>query len=405
MTDENQAISDFQKDMISASRAMALRRSSWKQQQWKDAVPNEQKALQFLLRAEATFRKIQVAFGARGGGGGGGGGGGAARDLAALLDLELDTEKNQYETQQSAKGTTTAEQKAQEVDDVLKKLDDLAKREEGLAQQQRNGTQTAEQKWQQEMLQREAEQLKQQMEQQLAQNSQSGQQGQQSGQQSGQQASGQSGRGGQSGSSASGRGGQAGGQQSPEQAADSRQQAAQQALERLKQATDDMKRAASQSASAADSRRAADRLREATDLLGGAQQQDASGRLNSMSQTAEQLAQRQKQQADYVRSLMAQQNAAKAAGQQPKGPTAQEIDKLINDRQQVTDDLSRLTQQLRTAARELAPTQPGASSETAHGARCNVDENDLGKPGCKRVRTGCEAEIFPIPWRRRSRTI
>ena len=61
-------------------------------------LTNEQKALQFLLRAEATFRQIQVAFGAQGGGGGGGG---AARDLAALFDLELDTEMNQYETRKS----------------------------------------------------------------------------------------------------------------------------------------------------------------------------------------------------------------------------------------------------------------------------------------------------------------
>jgi hypothetical protein len=55
----------------------------------------------------------------------------------------------------------------------------------------------------------------------------------------------------------------------------SRQQAAQQALDRLRQASDDMGRAASGAASAADSRRAADRLREATELLGRTQQQDA----------------------------------------------------------------------------------------------------------------------------------
>ncbi len=103
LTDEVQAISDFQKDMIAASEAMAPAAQQLQQQKWKDAIPNEQKALQSLLRAEATFRQIQVAFGAQGGGGGGGGG--AARDLAALFDLELDTEKNQYETQQSAAAT------------------------------------------------------------------------------------------------------------------------------------------------------------------------------------------------------------------------------------------------------------------------------------------------------------
>ena len=31
-----------------------------KQQQWHDAIQPEQKALQYLLRAEATFRQIQV---------------------------------------------------------------------------------------------------------------------------------------------------------------------------------------------------------------------------------------------------------------------------------------------------------------------------------------------------------
>jgi len=370
LTDEVQAIGDFQKDMIAASEAMGPAAQQLQQEKWKDAIPNEQKALQFLLRAEATFRQIEVAFGARGGGGGGGGG--AARDLAALFDLELDTEKNQYETRQSA--ATSAEQKAQEIDDALKKLDELARREENLAQQQRNGTQTAEQKWQQEMLQRDAQQLQQQMEQQLAQNGRQGQPGQQ-GQQSSQSASAS----GQSSGQAGQRSGQGGSspQQSADRAADSRQQAAQQALDRLRQANDDMRRALSRNSSAADSRRAADRLREATGLLGGMQQQDAAGRLNSMAQTADQLAARQKQQADRVRDLVAQQNAARASGRPQNNPSAQEIDKMVNDRQQVSDDLTHLTQQLRTAARELAPTQPAASTKL-RSALDGMDENDLG---------------------------
>jgi len=361
LTDEVKAIGDFQKDMLAAAQAMAPAAQQLQQQKWKDAIPNEQKALQSLLRAEATFRQIQVAFGAQGGGGGGGG---AARDLAQLFELELDTQKNQYETPQSA--SSNAEQKAREIDDALKKLDELAKREEDLAQQQRNGQQTAEQKWQQEMLRREAEQLQQQMEQQLAVSGQRGQQGQQG--QRGQQ-------GGQNASSS----GQSGGQSSSGQSSSgqSREQAAQQALDRLRQANDDMKRATTQSASAAASRRAADRLREATDLLGGLQQQDAAGRLNSMAQTADQLAARQKQQADQVRDLMAQQNAARAANRPQKFPSAQEIDKMVNDRQRVSDDLSRLTQQMRDAARELAPTQPGASTKL-RGALEGMDENDLG---------------------------
>jgi hypothetical protein len=368
LTDEVQAISDFQKDMVAASDAMAPAAQQLQQEKWKDAIHNEQKALQSLLRAEATFRQIQVAFGARGGGGGGGG---AARDLASLFDLELDTQKNQYETQQAV--ATSAEQKAQEIADALKKLDQLAKREEDLAQQQRNGAQTAEQKWQQEMLQREAQQLQQQMEQQLAQKGQKGQQ-EQPGQQ-GQQSS-QSGQSASASGQSSGQPAQAGGQDHAN-AADSRQQAAQQALDRLRQANDDMRRAVSQNASAADSRRAADRLRQATDLLGGMQQQDAGGRLSSMAKTADQLAAQQKQQADHVRDLVAQQSAARASGQPLHYPSAQEIDKMVNDRQQVTDDLARLTEQMRTAARELAPTQPGASTKL-RSALDALDENDLG---------------------------
>jgi hypothetical protein len=361
LTAEVQAISDFQKDMLAAAKAMEPAAQQLQQQKWKDAIPNEQKALQSLLRAEATFREIQVAFGA---GGGGGGGGGAARDLAALFDLELDAEKNQYETRKSA--ASTEEQKQQEIDDALKKLDELARREQDLSQQQRNGAQTAEQKWQQEMLQREAEQLQRQMEQQLGQNGQRGQQGQQSGSASGQggQRSGQAG--GSSGNSSSG-----------EKGAEGRQQAAQQALERLRQANDDLRRATSPNASAADARRAADRLREATDLLGRMQQQDATGRLSSMARTAEQLAARQKQQADHVRDLVAQMSAAKASGKPPAYPAPQEIDKMVNDRQRVADDLAHLTQEMRTEARELAPTQPAASSKL-RGALDGMDESDLG---------------------------
>jgi chemotaxis protein histidine kinase CheA len=372
LTEEVQAIGEFQKDMIAASDAMAPAAQQLQHEKWKDAIPNEQKALQFLLRAEATFRQIQVAFGSRGGGGGGGGGG-AARDLAALFDLELDTEKNQYETRQPP--ATTAEQRAQEIDDALKKLDELAKREDELAQQQRSTPQTAEQRWEQEMLRREAQQLQQQMERQLAQNGPQGQQSRQGQQGQQSQQSQQSGQAGQRGGPADGSSGNS--QQSADQAADSRQQAAQQALDRLRQASDDMKRAASQNASAADSRRAADRLREATDLLGGMQQQDAASRLNSMAQTADQLAARQKQQADHVRDLMARQNAARAAGQPQTYPSAQEIDKMVNDRQQVTDDLAHLTQQIRTAARELTPTQPAASTRL-RSALDGMDENDLG---------------------------
>jgi len=76
LSQENQEFNSFVSDMNSAAQAMGPASDKLKAQKWADAMPNEQKALQFLLRAEATFRQIEVAFGARGGGGGGGGGAG-----------------------------------------------------------------------------------------------------------------------------------------------------------------------------------------------------------------------------------------------------------------------------------------------------------------------------------------
>jgi hypothetical protein len=71
----NEEFTSFGKDMQQAAAAMVPSADRLKAQAWPDAMPNEQKALQALLRAEATFRKIQVAFGQRGGGGGGAGSG------------------------------------------------------------------------------------------------------------------------------------------------------------------------------------------------------------------------------------------------------------------------------------------------------------------------------------------
>ncbi len=389
LTDEVQAISDFQKDMIAASEAMAPAAQQLQQEKWKDAIPNEQKALQFLLRAEATFRQIQVAFGARGGGGGGGGG--AARDLAALFDLELDTEKNQYETQQDrgyyrrtkGAGNRRRAEKARRTGQARGGSgpaatqwhpDCRAKMATGDVAT-RGGAAPAS-RWSNNLLKMASKGNRASRANRASKGNRASRGNRDSGPTRRQAAVHRPAeRGGQSAGQDNANA--ANSQQSADQAADSRQQAAQQALDRLRQANDDMRRAASQNASAADSRRAADRLREATDLLGGMQQQDAAGRLNSMAQTADQLAARQKQQADHVRDLMAQQNAARAAGQPPNYPSAQEIDKMVNDRQKVTDDLARLTQQMRDAARELAPTQPAASTKL-RSALDGMDENDLG---------------------------
>src|SRR6266478_4622475 len=203
----NQEFQKFAKDMETAVEAMGPAAEKLRGLQWKDALPPEQKALQYLERAESTFRQIQVAFGRSGGGGGGGGSG---RDLENLFDLELDTEKNQYESgQQSA---ASEEQRKKEIDEALQKLEQLARRQQELAEQQRKNLQTPQQRWQQEMLRREAEQLQRKMEQLSRNGSQ-----QQQGQQQGQQQQGQPGQQGQQGQQPAQGGGQSGQQQSQAQ--------------------------------------------------------------------------------------------------------------------------------------------------------------------------------------------
>src|SRR6516164_748723 len=81
ISEANQEFNDFDKYMRDAASAMDPAADKLQSTQWKDAIPLEQKALQGLLRAEATLRHIQVAFGQQGGGGSGGN---AGRDLASL---------------------------------------------------------------------------------------------------------------------------------------------------------------------------------------------------------------------------------------------------------------------------------------------------------------------------------
>jgi len=123
----NAEFQSFTKDMEAASQAMTEAAGKLRAKNFKDAIPSEQKALQHLLRAEATRRQIQVAFGRQGGGGGGGG---AGRDLDSLFDLELDMEKNQYETGAQA---ASSDQRSKEIDDALQKLEQLARRQQELA--------------------------------------------------------------------------------------------------------------------------------------------------------------------------------------------------------------------------------------------------------------------------------
>jgi hypothetical protein len=348
LADANPQFQSFTKEMEDASKSMIESAEKIKSQKWNDAMPLEQKALQAAQRAEATFRDIQVAFGTQGGGGGAGG---AGRDLENLADLELDREKNQYETgQQSA-----SDSRAKEIDKALEKLAELARRQQELAAK-KDQQQPFRQRWEQEMLRREAEQLQKQMEQlqrgdssQQQSSNQQGQQGQpgQSGQQGkpGQQSSQQSG---QSGSA-----GRAGSVASPQ---------LQQALDRLKKATEDMQNAENQQngspeQTAAGQRRAADRLQEARDILNGMQHQNASQQLDDLVQQSNQLSQQQGDFQNRLRQTMGSSASENPRFGAPSLQNQQQTERLASEKNEMADKLKKLEQGMSDTARSLAGAQ------------------------------------------------
>jgi hypothetical protein len=355
----NQEFSSFSRDMTQAAEAMGAAAEKLKASQWQQALTPEQKALQHLLRAQATFRQIQVAFGNRAGGGRGGGGMG--RDLENLFDLELDTEKNQYEARQQP---ASPDQRAREIDEALQRLEQLARRQQELAQQQRRQPQSFQQRWQQEMLRREAEQLQRRMEQLT--------------------------RGGSSQ--------QAGGSQQVEQA-----------LRRLEEATRDMRQAgAAQSGGSsrgeAESRRAAERLREARDLLGRLRRQEASQLLDDMVRRADRLAEQQQDFADRLRqSAAAQPQPQPQPGTRPApslqpGQNQRQAQEMAAEKDRMAAELQRLERNMQDAARDLASSQRPAASRLRQ-ALGNMQQDELAlrmRYNAEMIRRG----LGPLVWMR-----
>lgn len=281
----SQANTEFEKFatlMTTASTQMGEAVGHLGPAKWQEALAPEQKALQSLLRAEAIFRDIQVAFGQQSGGGQGGG---ADRELARMFDLELDTAKNQYETGQQQSEMANQQQKA--LDDAFERLQLLARRQQELAQQ-KNQQQAAEQRWQEEQLRREAEELRRQMEQ-LAKNSQGSREGQGS-----QSASGQSSSGSQ-GSNQNARNNQ-------NQQERDLNNAMRGAGDSLRQAEEEMRKAVSDGDSAAQ-QRAAGQLAEAQRQLAGAMHRSAGSSLSELAQQSESLAKAQRDVAQRMKQM------------------------------------------------------------------------------------------------------
>ena len=298
-----------------------------------EAVAPAQQALQFLLRAENLFTDIQVSMGQ-----GGGGGGGASRDLAEMFELEMDLEKNQYETGSGASG----QELDQEIDEAMKKLEELARRQEQLAERAQDRTRASfEQRWQQEILRREAEDLKRDLEQlQRRRDSQQGQRGQQ-------QARGQPGQGQQRGA--------ASGQQMEE------------AIQQLERAASVMERAGRGGDPRETAASASRQLREAVESLAQQRREASQAAIERMADAADALSDEQESTAaEMQRSLRVALEAIKARGgnqfgQVPTGMTREEEVELAERKRAMGEKLAGIERGMQEQSRLLRERDEGTS--------------------------------------------
>ena len=232
--------------------------------------------------------------------------------------------------------------------------------------------QSFEQRWQQEMLRREAEQLQRQMEEMAKERGQQGQPGIDQIERLVVRAQGNS----QQQDRLRRAARRAAPVRKDSKGSSHSDQRVQQALRRLQEASDAMKRSGGAQPNPEAAREAAEALRQAENLLGSTQQQLASGKLDSLSHEA---CAPERRRACAGRTH--RQTGRPTAEQQSLGPDdtmarMRERDRLAQDRQQLSNDLSKLQKNMRDGAREMAPNQPGAAKQL-RDALTEMDNADL----------------------------
>ncbi|MDA1073936.1 MAG: hypothetical protein O3A63_04130 [Proteobacteria bacterium] len=123
-----------------------------------DAVTPEQQALQHLLAAETTMSDVNVSMGNSSGRGTSG------RSLSELMDIEMDPERNRYEVPESPDFSDPTQQ----AEDDWQKIQELAARQERMAENSSKTEQSLASRWQQERLKRELEEMRERLEQRAA---------------------------------------------------------------------------------------------------------------------------------------------------------------------------------------------------------------------------------------------
>jgi hypothetical protein len=298
------------------------------------AVPNEQTALQMLLRAESSFRDIQVA---RQQNSQGGAGGGASRDISELYELEMDLAKNKYETEKEL--TQEDKEPSQQVDAAIAALKELAARQEKLAEQQRQQQAlTNADRWKQEQLRREAEELRRRL-QELARQQQG---------QSSQQANSQQNASGSAGSSSS--------------EINEALKSVESAVQAMRKAEEDSKNNRHADNSAEQAGRA---LRQAARSIGDSGTQPADKAVEQLAEQAKQVAAQQRQlEMDIYKAASAGEKGGEPRSRRD-GLSPGEAHKLVDAKQQLLKELEKLETNMRATAQAQRSTSPKSAARVS----------------------------------------
>ncbi len=375
LLDNDPEVIRFVEYMQEAAKAMRPSAENLAELKLDDAVVHQQRALQYLKRAESIFNDITISRNQSEGGGGGN----AGRDMAEMYELEMDLAKNQYETPDTAQSNN--QQQSAAADDAFEKLRDLARRQQQLADAAaQNDELSMAERWQQEKLRREIEELKRELEQMQQQQSASSQQqqSQQSQSQQGQQSQSQQGQSQQS------QGQQSQGQQQANSQGSQQQQdqtATEQALENLDEALRQLEQAEQNRQQLTPEqmqeslRAASERLQQSVEQVSEERQQQLEERLTEAADSIRDLSQQQQETSRELREALRKSMEARRENRYDSGLSAQDQQRLAEQKRSMQRQLEEFMRESQDTIDRFAEQSP----ETAERLQQAVDSLDDSK--------------------------
>jgi hypothetical protein len=148
-----------------------------------------------------------------------------------------------------------------------------------------------------------------------------------------------------------------------------------QALNRLQQAINTMRNSSGPERDRTNARNAAEQLRQASNLLAATQQRLASEKVDSLAREAKRLLHEESIQAGRINKFVSQ-DGPNLTDLNAMLTRRRELNQLAQDRQRLSDELSDLQRNIRSAAKEMSPNQPSVA-QSLRDALTEMDNSDL----------------------------